>query len=87
MHFTVDVRRPLALWLAFGAAMCLVPLAAGPGTVRILIFANYIAIFAMSWDVVAGLPWPQIRNSASRSEVFPELLLPVTTFSRSRPVT
>jgi len=54
MHFTVDVRRPLALWLAFGAAMCLVPLAAGPGTVRILIFANYIAIFAMSWDVISG---------------------------------
>lgn len=47
-------RAGLAAWLAFGALMCAVPLVAGPGTVRIFIFANYVAIFAMSWDIISG---------------------------------
>ena len=41
--------RPLLGWLAFGAAMCLLPAFVSTGTVRILIFANFLAIFSMSW--------------------------------------
>ena len=48
------LTRPLLGWLVFGVLMCLVPLVAGTGTVRILIFANFLAIFAMSWDVISG---------------------------------
>ena len=46
--------RPLLGWLAFGIAMCLLPAFVSTGTVRILIFANFLAIFAMSWDVISG---------------------------------
>ena len=34
--------------------MCLVPLFATAGTVRILIFAHFLAMFAMSWDIISG---------------------------------
>ena len=34
--------------------MCLVPLFAPTGMVRLLIFANFLAIFAMSWDIISG---------------------------------
>ena len=46
--------RPLLGWLAFGAAMCLLPLFASTGTVRTLIFAHFLAMFAMSWDIISG---------------------------------
>ena len=46
--------RPLLGWLAFGAVMCLLPAFVSTGTVRILVFANFLAIFAMSWDVISG---------------------------------
>ena len=46
--------RQLTLWLLFGAAMCIAPLVLPPGTVRVMIFANFLAIFAMSWDVISG---------------------------------
>ena len=36
------------LWLAFGVIMCLLPLVVTTGTLRILIFAHFLAIFAMS---------------------------------------
>ena len=41
-------------WIAFGAIMCVVPLFATTGLVRNLIFANFLAIFALSWDVISG---------------------------------
>ena len=47
-------HRSLLYWLAFGAFMCLVPLFASTGVVRLLIFANFLAIFAMSWDIISG---------------------------------
>ena len=46
--------KPLLGWLAFGAAMCLLPLFASVGTVRMLIFAHFLAMFAMSWDIISG---------------------------------
>ena len=46
--------KPLLGWLAFGVVMCLLPLFAGTGTVRMLIFAHFLAMFAMSWDIISG---------------------------------
>lgn len=46
--------RPLALWALFAAAMCLLPFFVTSGTLRIVIFANFLAIFAMSWDFLSG---------------------------------
>ena len=46
--------RPLLGWLLFAAVMCLLPLFASTGTVRILIFAHFLAIFATSWDIISG---------------------------------
>lgn len=46
--------RPLLGWLAFGVVMCLLPLFADTGTVRMLIFAHFLAMFAMSWDIISG---------------------------------
>ncbi len=34
--------------------MCLLPLVVSTGTLRIFIFANFLAIFAMSWDILSG---------------------------------
>ena len=44
----------LGWWLAFGVLMCLLPLVVGTGTLRILIFAHFLAMFAMSWDFLSG---------------------------------
>ena len=46
--------KPLLGWLAFGVVMCLLPLFATTGTVRMLIFAHFLAMFAMSWDIISG---------------------------------
>lgn len=42
------------LWLLFLGGMALLPYVVGKGTLRTIIFANYLAIFAMSWDVLSG---------------------------------
>lgn len=34
--------------------MCLLPLFTSTGTLRIFIFAHFLAIFAMSWDILSG---------------------------------
>jgi branched-chain amino acid transport system permease protein len=34
--------------------MCLVPLFTSAGNLRIFIFAHYLAVFAMSWDILSG---------------------------------
>lgn len=54
MHARAHLVRSLLGWLAFGVVMCLLPAFVSTGTVRILIFANFLAIFAMSWDVISG---------------------------------
>lgn len=41
-------------WALFAAAMLLLPLFVSSGTLRIIIFANFLAIFAMSWDFISG---------------------------------
>ena len=45
---------PWALWIAFAIGMALLPFVFKSGTLRILIFANFLAIFAMSWDFLSG---------------------------------
>lgn len=47
-------RRHIILWAVFIAGMCLLPLMVGKGTLRTVIFAQYLAIFAMSWDFLSG---------------------------------
>lgn len=44
----------IALWAGFIAFMLLLPQFVAPGTLRTLIFANYLAVFAVSWDVLSG---------------------------------
>jgi len=44
----------LCWWIIFGALMCLLPFFISTGTLRIFIFANFLAIFAMSWDILSG---------------------------------
>lgn len=43
-----------ALWGAFMLGMFLLPEIVSRGTLRTIIFANYLAIFAISWDVLSG---------------------------------
>jgi branched-chain amino acid transport system permease protein len=43
-----------ALWGGFMALMFALPEFVSRGTLRTIIFANYLAIFAISWDVLSG---------------------------------
>lgn len=43
-----------ALWGAFVIIMLLMPEFVSKGTLRTFIFANFLAIFAISWDVLSG---------------------------------
>ena len=44
----------IALWAAFALALYLLPEVVSRGTLRTLIFANFLAVFAISWDVLSG---------------------------------
>lgn len=44
----------LALWAVFIAGMYLMPALVSNGTLRTMIFACYLAIFAISWDILSG---------------------------------
>ena len=46
--------RSLRWWLIGIAVMCVLPLFAPVGVTRLLIMASYLAIFAMSWDMMSG---------------------------------
>ncbi|WP_436640165.1 branched-chain amino acid ABC transporter permease [Microbaculum sp. FT89] len=46
--------RHVVLWALFVVGMCLLPYLVPSGTLRTIIFANYLAIFAMSWDFLSG---------------------------------
>jgi len=48
------LKKALLWWLLFAVLMSLMPLVLSAGTLRIFIFANFIAIFAMSWDILSG---------------------------------
>lgn len=43
-----------ALWIGFIAVMASLPELVSKGTLRTIIFANFLAIFAISWDVLSG---------------------------------
>ncbi|MCP4431967.1 MAG: branched-chain amino acid ABC transporter permease [Gammaproteobacteria bacterium] len=47
-------RRHVALWAVFIVFMLLLPEMVSKGTLRTVIFANFLAIFAISWDVISG---------------------------------
>ena len=44
----------LAMWAAFIGLMYLLPEFVSRGTLRTIIFANFLAIFAISWDLLSG---------------------------------
>ncbi len=48
------LKRSLAWWFGFALIMALIPLFLSTRSVRIFIFANYLAVFAMSWDILSG---------------------------------
>jgi branched-chain amino acid transport system permease protein len=48
------LRKTLPWWVLFAAVMSSMPLLLSAGSLRIFIFANFIAIFAMSWDILSG---------------------------------
>lgn len=47
-------RRGLIGWAAFALLMCLMPFLVSIGTLRVFIFANFLAMFAISWDFLSG---------------------------------
>ncbi len=47
-------KKHLVAWGAFLLIMLLMPNFVSNGTLRIFIFANFLAIFAISWDVLSG---------------------------------
>ena len=52
--FSEGTTKGLAGWAVFGVLMLIFPLVASTGMVRIFVFANFLAIFAISWDVLSG---------------------------------
>jgi len=48
------LKKSIPWWLLFTAIMSVMPLLISTRSIRILIFANFIAIFAMSWDILSG---------------------------------
>lgn len=48
------MKKALPWWLLFAVVMSAMPLLLSTGSLRIFIFANFIAIFAMSWDILSG---------------------------------
>ena len=46
--------RSLRGWLIFLGVMCLLPVLLPSGIIRFLVFANFMAIWAMSWDILSG---------------------------------
>ncbi len=50
-----DIKaRHVLYWAILIALMCALPFIVGKGTLRTIIFAQYLAIFAMSWDFISG---------------------------------
>lgn len=51
---TTGLTKALVCWAVFGIVMCMLPFVVAPGTLRVFIFANFLAMFAMSWDIISG---------------------------------
>ena len=49
-----NLTKPLLGWALFGVVMLVLPFLVPTGVLRTIIFANFLAIFAMSWDVISG---------------------------------
>jgi len=49
-----SLQRGIVGWIVFAAAMVLLPLFVGTGITRSFVFAMYLAIFAISWDIMSG---------------------------------
>ncbi len=47
-------KKFIAGWLIFALIACLLPFVVSTGTLRILIFAHFLGMFAMSWDFLSG---------------------------------
>jgi branched-chain amino acid transport system permease protein len=50
----IFTTRSILLWILFAVVMCAIPFLAGKGFLRICIQAFFLAIYAMSWDVLSG---------------------------------
>lgn len=48
------LRRGIYGWIAFAAVMVILPHVVGTGVTRSFVFAMYLAIFAVSWDIMSG---------------------------------
>ena len=48
------LRRGIYGWIAFATAMVILPHVVGTGVTRSFVFAMYLAIFAVSWDIMSG---------------------------------
>ncbi len=48
------LQRGIAAWLVFAIVMVVLPHLVGTGVTRSFVFAMYLAIFAISWDVMSG---------------------------------
>jgi branched-chain amino acid transport system permease protein len=46
--------RSFRWWLIFIAVMCVLPLFIPSGVMRFLVYANFVAVWAMSWDILSG---------------------------------
>jgi branched-chain amino acid transport system permease protein len=48
------LKKALPWWLLVAVLMSSIPLLVSTHSLRVIIFANFIAIFAMSWDILSG---------------------------------
>ncbi|MYI89697.1 MAG: branched-chain amino acid ABC transporter permease [Gammaproteobacteria bacterium] len=48
------LRRGIYGWIAFAIVMVILPHVVGTGVTRSFVFAMYLAIFAVSWDIMSG---------------------------------
>ena len=49
-----SLTKGIVGWVTFGVGMCLLPYVVSIGTLRVFIFAQFLAMFAMSWDMLSG---------------------------------
>ena len=49
-----SLARGVTGWAVFAVVMCLLPILVSIGTLRVVIFAQFLAIFAISWDMLSG---------------------------------
>ena len=54
IELNTATRRGIAGWILFAAVMLALPHFVGTGVVRTFVFALYLAIFAISWDIMSG---------------------------------